>query len=140
MVTSLMRSVMLQSGNPMITRDLILLVFLTGYAAVSAADVAECTISIENVNSGTTYDIYQNFSFSLNPDVAHRKHFSLPGYEYICTLAFFDLNIGTMISCSLDDTGHHFIQSDRTGIKNDNTRNNLTFRFGSAFFRLGVKV
>lgn len=128
--------VMLQTKETSIVRNFIAILLFTMYASTSSAEVANCEITIEEVNARTTYEIKHSFTFIPNPDWAQRKNFQLPGYEHTCTLAFFDFDLGTMMSCELDETGHHFVQSDRSGISNDNTRNHLTFRYKSEFFVL----
>ena len=96
---------------------------------------AKCEIKIEDVHSGTTYTVNHAFT-SREGFWAERKHFDLPGSPIRCTLAFFDLHTGTMISCELDEPGHHFVQSDRSALKEKNPKNHLTFRYKSYFYVL----
>jgi hypothetical protein len=99
------------------------------------ADTALCTVEIENVSSNATYTLEHSFEYSSGAAAA-RKHFDLPGSEIKCTLVFGDLNSGTMLSCQLDELGHHFVQSDRSIIKERRAKNNLSFRYKSFFYVL----
>ncbi len=112
------------------------LLFLAFAGSNAVADLALCEIEIEDVIAGTTYTIKQEFQFDSATDIlAHRKHFDLPGTDFGCTLAFFDFEIGTMISCEYKvDGGHTFFQSDRSGLQEDSARNHLAFRFQDDFF------
>lgn len=94
-----------------------------------------CEIEIEDVNAGTQYTVKHDFK-SGEDDWAERKYFSLPGSSIRCTLAFFNLGTGTMMSCELDELGHHFVQSDRSAISEKNPKNYLTFRFETYFYVL----
>lgn len=93
-----------------------------------AAKVAECTISIDD-NSGSTYTIKHKF-FYKKEGRQQSKHFAVPGHDdYSCTLAFWELKNGTMLSCEYKkDMGHTFFQSDRSTLKDENTDNHLSFR------------
>ena len=53
--------------------------------------------------SSTKYKIEETFTFNPDSGVGHRKHFTLPGHPYRCTLAFFDFATGTMLSCEFDE-------------------------------------
>jgi hypothetical protein len=108
---------------------------LLAFSSPAWADTANCTIEIEDVNAGTKYKIEN--PFTLMPDSeAQRKHFALPGSNFSCTLAFFDLKSGTMLSCQLDEMGHNFVQSDRSAIDEQSAKNNLNFRYKSSFYVL----
>ena len=102
------------------------------------ADTANCTIEIENVTaevqSKTAAKQIIEFAFEFSPGTgAQRKHFDPPGGQYLCTLAFFDLNTGTSLSCERkDDSGHTYVQSDRSGIRERSAKNNLVFRDGAS--------
>ena len=106
---------------------------LMAFSSLSWADTAKCTIEIKDVNLGTKLKVEQ--SFTLKPgSEAQRKHFALPGSNFSCTLAFFDLKSGTMLSCQLDELGHNFVQSDRSAIEERFAKNNLSFRYKSSFY------
>ena len=120
------------------------LIFLVGvFSPHSWADTAKCTIEVEDVNAevelkaATKYVIEQTFSFNLGTG-AQRKHFDLPDGRYSCTLAFFDLNSGTALSCGRKTSEHTFVQSDRSDIHEQAARNNLTFRDGNSYFVLNA--
>jgi hypothetical protein len=112
-----------------------LIFLLLAFAPLSWADTAKCNIVIEDVNAGTKYNIEQKFTFKPGAD-AQRKHFKLPGSNYSCTLAFFDLESGTMLSCQFDELGHNFVQSDRSVIDEKHSKNNLSFRNKASFYVL----
>lgn len=108
-------------------------------SSVSWADTATCKIKIEDVNKGSTYKLEHKFTFKKGGD-AQRKHFETPGNDYACTLAFFELEKGTMLSCEYKtDMGHTFFQSDRSVLSDSIVTNNLSFRHGSAFLSLETK-
>ena len=112
---------------------LLLLLTLTAYSTAWAANSAKgkCDIVIEDVGSGgAKYKLEQTYSSATR----FRKSFKLPGTNYSCTHAFFGLEKGTMLSCELDELGHHFIQSDRTSIDESKPKNNLNFRYKTSFF------
>ncbi|HHG86651.1 MAG TPA: hypothetical protein ENJ82_18020 [Bacteroidetes bacterium] len=112
------------------------LIFLQlAVAPLSWASTANCNIEIEDVNAGTKYNVEQKFTNQPGSD-AQRKHFKLPGSNYSCTLAFFNLESGTMLSCQFDELGQNFVQSDRSIIGEGNAKNNLSFRYESSFFVL----
>jgi len=106
------------------------------------ADTARCTIEIEDVTaevqSKSAAKQIVEFAFELTPGAeAQRKHFDLPDKQYLCTLAFFDLNSGTSLSCERKKGfGHTYVQSDRSGIREHFARNNLVFRDGASHFVL----
>ena len=107
----------------------------------SWADMAHCTIEIEDVNAHTKFNIEHAFTFKPGSSglETQRKHFALPGVQYLCTLAFVDLDSGTALSCEKrEDRGHSFVQSDRSAIAEHVAKNNLSFRDGSAFFDLSA--
>ncbi len=108
---------------------------LTAFSSLTLADAAKCTIEIEDVNAGTKYNVEQKFSFKPG-SAAQRKHFMLPGSNYSCTLAFFDLDSGTMLSCQFDELGHNFVQSDRSVVNEKQATNNLNFRYKASFYSL----
>ena len=111
---------------------------LTLYST-SWADSAICKIEIEDVNKGTTYNLEHKFAFKKGGD-AQRKHFETPGNDYTCTLAFFDLNHGTMLSCEYkNDLAQTFFQSDRSVLKDIIVINNLSFRHNKAFIYIKTK-
>lgn len=98
---------------------------------------AVCKIKVEDVNKGTTYNIEESFKESAA--AGNYKKFDAPGSDYDCTLAFFTLKAGTMLSCSLKkDGGKTFYQSDRSTIEETNPRNKLAFRQGSAHLSIDV--
>jgi hypothetical protein len=106
-----------------------------------AAVIAECSISIDD-NSGSIHTIKHKFyPKNKNDWAAQRKHFKIPGHDdYSCTLAFYKLKEGTMLSCEyLKDMGHTFFQSDRSTLQDENTDNNLSFRHRSAQIYIKTK-
>ncbi len=109
-------------------------IILSQYAQ---ADTALCKIEIEDINKGSTkYTVEQKFSFTSDGP-ANRKFFETPGNDYKCTLAFFDLKTGTMLSCGyLKDAERTFFQSDRSGVKESPANNMLSFRHNKAFISL----
>lgn len=114
----------------------ILIVFVS---SASLADTAACRIEIEDVNKGSTYEFQHRFTFQKSGD-AQRKHFETPGNDYACTLAFFELGMGTMVSCEYKrDMGQTFFQSDRSALKDASGTNNLAFRHASAFLVVKTK-
>lgn len=106
------------------------------------ADTARCKVKIENVTSEvqskTAAKQIIEFTFEFSPGAnAQRKHFELPDGQYRCTLAFFDLDSGTSLSCERKgDLGHTYVQSDRSGIREHSARNNLIFRDRASHFVL----
>ncbi len=99
----------------------------------SWAGSATCIIEIEDVNKASNYALAQTFNFKKD-GAGQRKHFELPGNDYNCTLAFFELGKGTMLSCEYkNDMGHTFFQSDRSALKDSSVSNTLSFRHKSAF-------
>ncbi len=113
----------------------LLLVALTSLSPAWAGSAA-CSIRIEDVNKATAYMLTQTFEFR-NDGPAQRKHFETPGNDYSCTLAFFELGKGTMLSCEYkEDAGHTFFQSDRSSLDDNAVTNNLSFRHKSAFIVL----
>ena len=108
---------------------------LMAFSSLVWADTTSCTIEIENVNAGSKSKVEQSFTFKSGSE-AQRKHFALPGSKFSCTLAFFDLKSGTMLSCQLDELGHNFVQSDRSVIGEGSAKNNLSFRYKSSFYVL----
>ncbi|NQV86222.1 MAG: hypothetical protein HQ492_04010 [Woeseiaceae bacterium] len=108
------------------------------WPAVSFADHANCEIVIEDINAATTYSIAHTFIFEKG-GFSQRKKFRLPGTDFSCTLAFHDLDSGTMLSCEHDGNplGEPYFQSDRTGIEDDNGKNHLTFKVGET--RVSIK-
>jgi hypothetical protein len=105
------------------------------FSTLALADTAKCTIEIEDVNAGAKYNVEQNISFNEG-SAAQRKHFKLPGSNYSCTLAFFNLDSGTMLSCEFDELGHNFVQSDRSVVTEKQATNNLSFRYKASFYSL----
>ncbi len=119
--------------------------FLIALPAFSAsADTATCKVEMEDVtaavkSSGAAKRTVQ-FVFELTPksDV-QRESFQLSEGSYSCTLAFFDLDSGTSLSCERkDDQGHTYFQSDQSGISEQAARNNLVFREGNSHFVLNA--
>lgn len=111
------------------------ILILMTFSSFARAGTANCTIEIEDVNLAKKYKVEHSFTFKPGSD-AQRKHFALPDSKISCTLAFFDLKSGTMLSCQLDELGHHFVQSDRSKIEEKLAKNNLSFRYKSSFYVL----
>ncbi|MBF0315107.1 MAG: hypothetical protein HQK52_16910 [Oligoflexia bacterium] len=87
---------------------------------------AACKIDMEDINK----KLKKSFKIDTSKKKSPSKHnFSLPNSDYSCTLAFFDLDSGTMLSCEFNkDMGQTFFQSDRSVVKEHNPVNNLSFR------------
>ena len=119
-----------------------LLLFLAvAFSSNSSADSAKCTIEIEDVTAevklkaATKYIVEHTFNFKSGSVETQRKHFDLSDGRYFCTLAFRDPSFGTALSCEKkQDSGHTFVQSDRSTIEEHPARNNLNFRDGKSFF------
>jgi len=102
------------------------------------ATSATCTIKIEDNKLRSVYKLEHKFVIN-NEGNGQRKHFEFPGNDYSCTLAFFEINSGTMLSCEYkQDIGQTFFQSDRTVLK-EKPINNLTFRHKSSFITIETK-
>lgn len=112
-------------------RSLMILVVMA--ASPVWAESATCTIEIEdNDDLYSVYKLEYKFIFESGGP-AQRRHFAIPGHDYTCTLAFFDLSSGTMISCEYTvDLGETFFQSDRSVVSETNIKNNLSFRHNGA--------
>ena len=114
----------------------------------SWANVAVCTIEINDINAGVKskdqakYTIEHTFTFKEGTNALtgmQRKHFNLPDGRYSCTLAFLDINTGTSLSCEKKvDYGQTYMQSDLSGFKVDKSENNLIFRDGESHFLLNA--
>ena len=103
------------------------------------AGSATCSIGIEDVNKASTYTLRHRFALKKDGP-AQRKHFEIPGNDYNCTLAFFELRKGTMLSCEYKkDAGYTFFQSDRSAVDDEIVTNNLAFRHQSSFIVLKTK-
>lgn len=109
-------------------KKLSLIFVFMAFSPLLLADTTKCTIEIEDLNTGTKYIVEHKFSFSQGA-AAQQRHFKLPGSDYSCTLAFFDLDSGTTLSCEFDEFGHNFIQSDRSVVTEKQAINNLSFRY-----------
>lgn len=118
----------------MLKYSLILLFSL--YSCLSLADTAMCTVEIQEVTSGVKQKIEHAFTFKPGSNEAQRKQFELRDKSFTCTLAFFNLNNGTMLSCEFDELGHNFVQSDRSAINENRSKNNLSFRYKAVFYVL----
>lgn len=120
------------------------LILMAVPALSASADTATCTVEIEDVNaavqSKAAVKRTAQFVFELTPESdVQRKYFQLSGGFYSCTLAFFDLDSGTSLSCERkNDQGHTYFQSDRSGISEHAARNNLIFREGNSHFVLNA--
>ena len=102
--------------------------------SIADAGVATCVIEIQDVIKGNNYTLEHRFFFEKGHEKgAQRKHFETPGNDYVCTLAFFELKNGTMLSCEYKkDMGWTYFQSDRSVLKDDPVTNNLSFRHKSS--------
>lgn len=126
----------------MVPLRIILILILAAISSPALAGIANCTVEIEDVafevKSKSTSKQTLEFTFQFSPGgEAQRKHFELAGGKYLCTLAFFDLDTGTSLSCErTDDSGYTYFQSDRSGIKEHSARNNLVFRDRDSHFVL----
>lgn len=110
-------------------------ILILSIAPKSWADEATCKILIED-NKAQLNNRLGAFTLEHTFHNEGRKHFDLPGSNYSCTLAFYSLKQGTMISCGYNkDGGVTFFQSDRTAVKEGKVLvNNLSFRHNSAQF------
>ncbi len=114
--------------------------FFLVFPQVSFANTAECIIEIEDTRKGSTYTLKHKFSLRKEHDAVQRKYFEIPGNDYLCTLAFFGMKNGTMLSCEYKyDKGHTFFQSDRSVLPDENMANNLSFRHKSAYIYIKTK-
>lgn len=108
-------------------------------AGIASADTAMCTIKIQDVLKGTDYTVTAKFDAASN-DAGRRKHFDTPGKDYSCTLAYFGLGNGTMLSCGFNgDLKETYFQSDRTSREDPRSDNYLTFRHRGAHFSIESK-
>jgi len=115
--------------------------FFLLYTQVSFADKAECIIEITDFGKGiNVYTIKHTFIFTKGAS-AQRKDFELPGNnDHFCTLTFWELKNGTMLSCEYkDDRGLTFFKSDRSILQDENADNHLAFRHKSAHFYIKTK-
>ena len=102
--------------SPVLLILLFAVFFFLLFSTASHADTANCKIEIQDVLKGTIYTVEQKFNFEYGATMGQRKHFDVPGNDYSCTLAFFELHKGTMLSCEYTkDLGHTFFQSDHAG-------------------------
>ncbi len=118
----------------MLKSSLILMFSL--YSCLSLADTAVCTVQIQEVTSGVKQKIEHAFTFKPGSNEAQIKQFELRDSSFTCRLAFFNLNSGTMLSCEFDESGHDFVQSDRSAINENQSKNNLSFRYKTVFYAL----
>jgi len=128
----------------MVSRRFCWLPVIAALSSSVLADTANCTVEIENVTaevqSKTAAKEIVEFAFEFSPGgAAQRKYFNLPGGRYLCTLAFFNLDSGTSLSCEKKaDLGDTYVQSDRTNIEEHSAKNNLVFRNGADHFVLNA--
>lgn len=108
--------------------------------SIAFAATAVCTIEIEDINASVKNKtlektvVKETFKFKPGGE-KQTKFFNLPDDRYICRLDFFDLNIGTSLSCEeKKDQGYSYMQSDQSGNKSKMNRNNLTFRDRNSHF------
>lgn len=101
-----------------ILTSVVLLVLLFP-ALVHAADL--CTISVERFPD-------RPYRISVSLKEGERHHWRVEKTEIVCTLAYFGLKSGTMVSCQFDPIGLAFVQSDRSVIS-ETPINNISFRF-----------
>jgi len=114
--------------------------FFLAFPRVALADLAKCSIQIEDFRSGSTYTMNHNFRFEKGTESVQKKDFEIPGNDYLCTLAFFGMKKGTKVSCEYKyDKGHTFFQSDRSVLHDENMANNLSFRHKSAHISIKTK-
>ena len=106
------------------------------YSCLSLADTAVCTVEILENYSGVKQKIEYAFSFKSGSKKAQWKHFKLSDNSFNCLLAFFNLSSGTMLSCQFDELGYNFVQSDRSGINENHSKNNLSFRYKAVQYYL----
>ncbi len=67
----------------------------------------------------------KRYSVPISLKDGNRHHFNIVNTNFRCTLVFYK-NYGSMVSCSFGESGD-FVQSDRSGIKENNSQNNLSF-------------
>lgn len=113
------------------------LLTLVAFASSASADIALCTINIQDVKTLTDYKVDAKFDAADNAG-GRRKSFDTPGADYSCTLAFFGLGVGTMLSCAFNgDMQETYFQSDRTTHQDARSDNYLTFRHRGSHFVIG---
>lgn len=120
------------------------LVLITGAPAWGAT----CQIFINDARSGSRIEFSHTFQ---EIDKTKRKlffdgryHFPLND-KYRCQLFYPDPGFGTMLSCEsstypqgsvLAGMAAHFVQSDRTMVRESNPNNTLTFRLEGGFYTI----
>jgi hypothetical protein len=103
---------------------------------VAAAD-SFCRIEVKDVNSSSSFQL--DYEFNEDPDgLGQRRLFSLPGNGRQCILVWSDRNSGTSLTCELDELGETYVQSDRSLISEEDSKNFLLFSIGDAFFEVNV--
>ncbi len=116
--------------------------------AFAHADTAECEIEIEDINASVENKKVAKSTrlgtFIFEPGASaltstQRKHFKLPGGQYVCILAFVDLQNGTSLSCeSTEDKGYTYFQSEQGGNVDHLSKNFLTFRHAISHFTISA--
>ncbi len=130
------------SGGVMKRTISMLVGLLFATVAVAGDRAATCSIEIQDIiNDGTIYKDQHRFSSPKEDQIgAERKHFKLPGNDYVCTLAYFGRENGTMLSCEYKDAGWTFFQSDRSALPDTPPiANNLSFRHKSSQIYIETK-
>lgn len=124
-----------------LAKTLALLIFIP---CLSSADEVTCTIIIEDINASSkgsgkvTSKVTESFILKPSPNALtdmQRINFKLPDNQYLCTLAFLELKVGTALSC---ENKFSYVQSDQSGFIVDRSENNLTFRNGNSHFSLNA--
>ncbi len=101
-----------------------------------AGVTVKCRIDIEDVNNGEKYSLEESV---IESEASTIIDFEIPGNDFACRLAFFDLKSGSALSCEYkQDGGHTFFMSDRSILEDAVVTNKLTFRHKSSFINIGT--
>jgi hypothetical protein len=101
---------------------------------------ARCDIIVDDVRTGRKSLIQETFHWSADtePSSVEYRYFALPGVaDGRCSLAFFPES-GTSLSCQMDAQGMHYVQSDRTSLKEFPNKNHLIFRLSGVHLTIEV--
>lgn len=125
-----------------------IVLLLLSISGLSHADIAECEIEIEDINSSVLKkklvktSRLEFFSFEVGASAltsTQRKYFKLPGNHYNCNLAFVDLNSGISLACeSAENQGYTYFQSEQGGNAGKSSKLFLTFRHADSHFTISA--
>jgi len=115
------------------------------FNAATAKTINNCTISMEDVNTGSVYKVKgkRYIENSIGAMFAGTEvievDFSLPSKGYSkCLFKYVDIDSGTMLSCRFDELGNHYVQSDRTTDDDKPRKNSLTIRYKDLHFDINA--